>query len=164
MKVVSVVFAGALVGLAAVGAAPAANPKECEVCISVLEKVEGLLNAADTKNKDKIEEAIEKYCSQKLPAKDDKMCYNLVTIKKHVSQPFSLGLPKLKVCQRLKKDNADICNMQYPIKVDKGNVDYNTLRVKALKSILAERGARCDGCIEKSDYVKRCKETENMEL
>lgn len=66
------------------------------MCISVLDKVEALLDAAGKKDKDKIEAAIEKYCSQKLPAKDDKMCYNLVTIKKHVSQPFSLGLPKLK--------------------------------------------------------------------
>ena len=69
-----------------------------------------------------------------------------------------------RVCTRLKKDNSEICNIQYPIKVDKTNVDYTTMRVKALKSILNDRGVECVGCLEKSDYVRRCKETEHLEL
>ncbi|CAM9455871.1 unnamed protein product [Laminaria digitata] len=50
------------------------------------------------------------------------------------------------------------------IKVDKENMDYNKLRVKQLKGILADRGVDCDGCLEKSDYVARCKATEHLEL
>ena len=42
--------------------------------------------------------------------------------------------------------------------------DYKKMRVKQLRAILAERGAVCVGCYEKSDYVKRCKETEHLEL
>jgi deoxycytidylate deaminase len=68
----------------------------CTVCIKVLEQVDASLAPADKKNKDKIEAAIEKFCSQKLGAKEDKMCYYLKPIKKHISQPFSLGMPKLK--------------------------------------------------------------------
>jgi mesencephalic astrocyte-derived neurotrophic factor len=72
------------------------SPYTFTVCINVLEQVDASLAPADKKNKDKIEAAIEKFCSQKLSAKDDKMCYYLKPIKKHISQPFSLGMPKLK--------------------------------------------------------------------
>mmetsp|Transcript_17619 Transcript_17619/g.26099 ORF Transcript_17619/g.26099 Transcript_17619/m.26099 type:complete len:170 (+) Transcript_17619:17-526(+) len=142
-----------------------ADPKECEVCVSVLEKVDALLESGDKRQKDKIEGAIDEFCGQKkLRPKDDKMCYSLKTIKKNVSQPFSLGMPKLKVCQRLKKDNNEICNLRYPIKVEKGSVDYNKMKVKSLKTILRDRGVACEGCVEKSDFVRRCKETEDLDF
>jgi hypothetical protein len=40
-------------------------------------------------------------------------------IKKSVSQPFSLKLPKKKVCQRLKKSNPEICEVKNSVKVEK---------------------------------------------
>ena len=49
------------------------------------------------------------------------------------------------------------------VKVDK-DTDYAKLRVKALKTILRERGVKCEGCLEKSDFIKRAKETEHLEL
>jgi hypothetical protein len=115
------------------------------------------------KDKDLIEAAIDTFCNGRLSSKDDKMCYYFQPIKKHISQPVSLGLPKMKVCERLMKDNSEICDVKYPIKVDK-DVDYNKLRVKQLKQILNDRGTDCVGCIEKPDYVSRCKETEHLEL
>lgn len=143
---------------------PAAS-KECEVCISVLEQVDKALPPGDNRNQEKIEAGIEKFCSARLSAKEDKMCYYFKPIKKHISHPFALGMPKLKVCQRLKKDNSEICNIQYPMKVEKGaTVDYTKMRVKELKNILNDRGVECVGCLEKSDYVKRCVETQHLEL
>eukprot|EP00640_Fibrocapsa_japonica_P006222 CAMPEP_0113940234 /NCGR_PEP_ID=MMETSP1339-20121228/6405_1 /TAXON_ID=94617 /ORGANISM="Fibrocapsa japonica" /LENGTH=122 /DNA_ID=CAMNT_0000943989 /DNA_START=261 /DNA_END=629 /DNA_ORIENTATION=- /assembly_acc=CAM_ASM_000762 len=122
------------------------------------------MDKADKKNKPKIEAAIDAFCDQKmLNAKDKKMCYYLDPIKRAVSQPFSTGMPKNKVCQRLTKDNPDICAVKYPMKVEK-DTDYSKLRVKALKQILAERGVECTGCLEKPDYVKRCEETAHMDL
>lgn len=145
-------------------AAPRADPKECEVCVSVLNQVNESLAPADRKNQLKIEAAIDTFCGQRLSSRDDKMCYSFLPIKKTISHPFSTGMPKLKVCQRLKASNAEICEIKYPIKVDKENMDYNKLRVKQLKGILADRGVDCDGCLEKSDYVARCKATEHLEL
>ena len=73
------------------------DPKECEVCVSVLDKVDELLvEKKDKRNKDKIEAAIDEFCNGRINSKDDKMCYYFKPIKKHISQPFSLGLPKLK--------------------------------------------------------------------
>ncbi|CAM9271275.1 unnamed protein product [Choristocarpus tenellus] len=140
------------------------DPKDCEVCVNVLEQVSKSMAPEDRKKQDKIEAAIDAYCSQRLNPRDDKMCYSFLPIKKTISHPFSTGMPKLKVCQRLKKTNSEICEVKYPIKVDKENMDYNKLRVKQLKGILADRGVACNGCLEKSDYVKRCKETEHLEL
>ena len=32
--------------------------------------------------------------------------------------------------------------------------DFQSLRVRQLKEILQERGQKCDGCLEKQEYVK----------
>ena len=53
------------------------------------------------------------------------------------------------------------------LKVEKeagGSVDYNSMRVKQLKTLLDQRGVRCSGCTEKSEFIKRCQETENLDL
>jgi hypothetical protein len=42
--------------------------------------------------------------------------------------------------------------------------DVTKLRVKQLKSILAERGVECEGCLEKEDFVKRVLETADRGL
>ena len=38
------------------------------------------------------------------------------------------------------------------------------MRVSQIRSILMDRGVTCDGCLEKSDFVKKAKETAHMEL
>ena len=38
------------------------------------------------------------------------------------------------------------------------DTDVSKLRIKALKKILKERGAACDGCTDKSDFVKKVQE------
>merc|ERR1712159_211730 len=42
------------------------------------------------------------------------------------------------------------------------DVDPEKLRVKQLKEILLARGVQCKGCVEKSDFVKRVKETADV--
>jgi hypothetical protein len=38
------------------------------------------------------------------------------------------------------------------------------MKVKELKTLLVQRGVQCVGCSEKSDFVKKCQETEHMDL
>jgi len=84
------------------------------VCIGVLEKIDAGLDAKAKKNKLAIEEAIEIYCTRKdIDNKEKKLCYFLKPIKRDVSQPFSTGMPKAKVCERLKKKSAEICTIKY---------------------------------------------------
>ena len=155
------------------------DPKQCEVCISNLESIANLLPKEDKSDKSKIEAAISKHCTKSgagstwkanealTNPKDVKMCYYFEPIKKSIAQPFSTGMPKAKVCQRLTKDNPEICEVKYPLKVEKKEgeeTDYTKLRVKQLKTILDQRGVKCTGCTEKTDFVKKCQATEHLEM
>lgn len=50
-------------------------------------------------------------------------------------------------------------NLYLAVKVEK-DTDFNKMRIKDLKKILADRGVPCKGCLEKSDYIKKIQETE----
>jgi hypothetical protein len=155
------------------------DPKECEVCIANLEMIDNLLPKEKKKDKDAIAGAISQHCTKSgagstwkanpnlTNPRDVKMCYYFEPIKRAITQPFSTGMPKAKVCKRLMQSNPEICEVKYPIKVEKKEgeeVDYGKLRVKQLKTILDQRGVRCTGCTEKSDFVKKCHETEHLDL
>lgn len=102
-----------------------ADPKECEVCIANLEAIDKLVPSNKKSDKAAIEKAISTHCTLSgfgsewkpnpaLPTpKDVKMCYIFEPIKKSVSHPFATGMPKKKVCERLKKDNPDVCAIKY---------------------------------------------------
>jgi hypothetical protein len=98
-----------------------------------------------------------------LNAKERKICYYIDPIKRDVAQPFSLGMPSLKVCERINKSNPEICTVKMPVKTEKmEQKDIQKLRVKQLKQILADRGVECKGCVEKEEFVKRVQETEHL--
>ena len=101
------------------------DPKECEVCIANLDRIDMLIPADKKSDKAAIEKATGTHCTlsgfgsewKPNPAlatpKDVKMCYIFEPIKKSISTPFSTGMPKKKVCERLKKDNPEICEVKY---------------------------------------------------
>lgn len=105
--------------------AKADDPRDCEVCVSNLEKIDMLIPANKKRDREAIEKAIFTRCTltgfgsdwKPNPAlespRDVKMCYLFEPIKKAISQPFSTGMPKLKVCKRLMKDNPEICEVKY---------------------------------------------------
>ena len=104
----------------------------------------------------------------KLNARDRKMCYYFEPIRAAIAQPFSLRMPKDRVCKRLKKDNAEVCAVKYPVAVD-DNISPEELlaklkkmRVKELKGILNDRGVKCEGCLEKDDFIKKVVATKDM--
>ena len=100
------------------------DPRECEVCISNLEIIDSYLTPETRKDKSKVREAIGKRCTKsgfgsewkpnpELSQKDVKMCYIFEPIKEAITVPFITGMPKEKICKRLKKDNPDICDVKY---------------------------------------------------
>jgi tRNA U54 and U55 pseudouridine synthase Pus10 len=101
------------------------DPKECEVCIANLDKIDKLVPAGKKNDKKEIEKAISTHCTlsgfgsewkpnpQLDSPKDVKMCYIFEPIKKAISTPFATGMPKEKVCKRLKKDNPEVCEVKY---------------------------------------------------
>jgi hypothetical protein len=102
-----------------------ADPRECEVCISNLESIDKLIPKDKKSDSNAIEKAIGTHCTlsgfgsewKPNPAltspKDVKMCYIFEPIKRAVATPFATGMPKQKVCQRLKKENEEICEVKY---------------------------------------------------
>eukprot|EP00529_Nitzschia_sp_RCC80_P037412 CAMPEP_0113461406 /NCGR_PEP_ID=MMETSP0014_2-20120614/11526_1 /TAXON_ID=2857 /ORGANISM="Nitzschia sp." /LENGTH=155 /DNA_ID=CAMNT_0000353169 /DNA_START=153 /DNA_END=620 /DNA_ORIENTATION=- /assembly_acc=CAM_ASM_000159 len=142
------------------------DPKECEVCIKVMDEIKGLMPKADQKDKPKIEAAMGKYCANedgKLSAKEKKICYYIDPIKRDVAQPFSLGMPSLKLCKRITKQNPEICTVKYPVKTESlDKKDLSKLRVKQLKQILSERGVDYKGLLEKEEFIAKVQATEHL--
>jgi hypothetical protein len=72
-----------------------------------------------------------------------------------MSKPLSYSLPTDKVCEKLKKKDAQICDLRYDKQIDLKTVDLKKLKVRDLRKILNDWGEECDGCIEKAEYIKR---------
>ena len=118
------------------------------------------------KDKAQIDKALWDNCAKpatELGARERKICYYIDPIKRDVAHPFSLGMPSEKVCRRIDKTNPEICAVKFPVKTEKlEKKDLSKLRVKQLRSILAERGVECKGCVEKDEFVKKVQETEHL--
>lgn len=128
-----------------------------------MDDVRATMSKSDQKDKPAIEAALGKYCKTEIPARERKICYYIDPIKRDVAHPFSLGMPSKKVCERITKQNPEICSVKFPVKTEKMDVgDITKLRVKQLKSILNDRGVSCVGCLEKKDFVKKVMETEHL--
>ena len=129
-----------------------------------MDDVRAMINKEDIKKKPAVEAALGEYCARSsLNAREKKICYYIDPIKRDVAQPFSLGVPSLKVCQRINKTNPEICTVKFPVKTDNLQPqDFSKLRVKQLKSILADRGVECKGCIEKEEFIKKIQETQHL--
>lgn len=119
-----------------------------------------------------------------------------------MSKPMSWGMPTIKICEKLKKKDAQICDLRYGMydwsdailcimiqqvtnctqkwinesmcsflywnciyfldftekQIDLSAVDLKKLKVRDLKKILNDWDENCDGCIEKTDYIRRIEE------
>ena len=131
-----------------------------------MDDIRASMSKEDSRKKPEIENAMGEYCSNKdnkLTAREKKICYYIDPIKRDVAQPFSLGMPSLKVCKRITKSNPEICTVKFPVKTDKmEKKDLSKLRVKQLKAILSERGVECKGCLEKDEFIKKVQDTEHL--
>lgn len=140
------------------------DPKHCEVCLKVMSDIHTTVRALeDPKDKRAIEAAIDTYCGGKRNARERKLCYYILPIKRTVSTPFSFGVDAAGVCKKLDRSSAEICAVKYPIVTQPGGkTDYKRMRVRELRQILRERGVSCRGCVEKAEFVKKCENTEHL--
>ena len=136
------------------------------VCVKVIDDVRSSMSKEDSRKKPMIEQALGAYCQddeKKLTSRERKICYYIDPIKRNVAQPFSTGMPSLKVCQRINEQNPEICTVKFPVQTKNlEKKDLSKLRVKQLKQILSERGVECKGCVEKSEFIKKVQETEHL--
>ena len=134
---------------------------ECEVCISLLNRFKETLSKEQAGDQKAIEKEFVKFCKP-LKLKENRFCYFLggtadaaTGILGEMAKPLSWGMPADKVCEKLKKKDKQVCELTYEKQIDFSTVDLKKLKVKDLKKILNDWDETCDGCLEKSDFIKR---------
>ncbi|XP_050318215.1 mesencephalic astrocyte-derived neurotrophic factor homolog [Bactrocera neohumeralis] len=137
---------------------------ECEVCVKTVKRFADTLNDDIKKDHKKIEAEFKSFC-KKQKNKEHRFCYYLggleesaTGILNELSKPLSWSMPADKICEKLKKKDAQICDLRYEKQIDLNNVDLKKLKVRDLKKILNDWDESCEGCIEKTDFIKRIEE------
>jgi len=140
------------------------DPRECEVCISVLTQVMSEMPSADATSQDKVAEKIREVCGGS-KNKDNKFCFYIgalpesaTSIMNDVAKPLSWQKPPEKVCDQLRTKDQQICELKYDKELDWSTIDLNKMRVKELQKILVDWGEVCKACTEKTEFIKRIEE------
>lgn len=137
---------------------------DCEVCIATINKFVDTLSDDVKKDPKKIEDQFRKYCKNS-KGKENRFCYYLGGLEESatgtlgdMSKPVSYHMPADKICEKLKKKDAQICDLRFDKQIDLNAVDLKKLKVRDLKKILSDWDETCDGCLEKPDFIKRIEE------
>lgn len=137
---------------------------ECEVCIKTVEKFAATLSDDVKKDTKLIEAEFRKFCKG-TKNKENRFCYYLGGLEEsatgilgELSKPLSWSMPADKICEKLRKKDAQVCDLRFDKQIDLKNVDLKKLKVRDLKKILNDWDEVCDGCIEKTDFIKRIEE------
>ncbi|XP_052013241.1 cerebral dopamine neurotrophic factor [Apodemus sylvaticus] len=142
------------------------RPKaDCEVCKEFLNRFYNfLLTRGIEFSADAIEKELISFCLD-AKGKENRLCYYLgattdaaTKILGEVTRPMSVHMPTVKICEKLKKMDSQICELKYEKKLDLALVDLWKMRVSELKRILQSWGEECRACAEKNDYVNLIKE------
>uniref|UniRef100_A0A250XVR8 Cerebral dopamine neurotrophic factor n=1 Tax=Castor canadensis TaxID=51338 RepID=A0A250XVR8_CASCN len=138
---------------------------DCEVCKEFLNRFYNSLIAREVNfSVDTIEKELISFCLD-AKGKENRLCYYLGATKdaatkilSEVTRPMSVHMPAVKVCEKLKRKDSQICELKYEKKLDLASVDLWKMRVAELKQILHSWGEECRACAEKTDYVNLIKE------
>ncbi|KAJ8388118.1 hypothetical protein AAFF_G00147360 [Aldrovandia affinis] len=138
---------------------------ECEVCVGFMGRFyQSLIDNNVKFSSVDIEKALLRTCKDS-KGKENRLCYYIgatsdaaTKIVNEVSKPLSFHVPVEKICEKLKKQDSQICELKYDKQVDLSTVDLKKLKVKDLKKILEEWGESCKGCVEKSDFIRKINE------
>uniref|UniRef100_A0A6M2E4G5 Mesencephalic astrocyte-derived neurotrophic factor homolog n=1 Tax=Amblyomma tuberculatum TaxID=48802 RepID=A0A6M2E4G5_9ACAR len=143
---------------------------DCEVCTGVLKKLHERLEVEERTNEDSVTAGFMEFCKT-AKGPEQRFCYyvggleeSATRIVSEMAKPFSWSMPHLKVCEKLLAKDAQICDLKYPKVIDLKTVDLKKLKVKDLKKILSDWDERCEGCVEKSDFVKRIEELKKVHM
>ncbi|XP_006191656.1 cerebral dopamine neurotrophic factor [Camelus ferus] len=138
---------------------------DCEVCNEFLSRFYNSLTARGVDfSLETLEKELISFCLD-VKGKENRLCYYLgatedaaAKILSEVTRPMSVHMPAMKICEKLKKVDSQICELKYEKKLDLASVDLSKMRVTELKQILYSWGEECKACAEKTDYVNLIKE------
>jgi len=142
------------------------DPRECEVCISVLGEIDSRISADQRKAVEDIEDVMQTYCDS-AKGKEKTMCYYMGVgdkemgtaggVKREISSSFGRGINAKRLCTRLKSKDAQMCELRFEKKIDVKNTDLRKLRVKELRKICDDEGINTKGLVEKDEYINKIK-------
>jgi len=78
-------------------------------------------------------------------------------VKRDISGSLARGVNAKRVCTRMKKKDAQMCELRYEKKIDVANTDLKKLRVKELRKICDDEGIDTKGLMEKEEFIKKIK-------
>jgi len=137
------------------------SSQECEVCEKFLGKLAAKMKEEKVEGENNIKVFLRKECKT-AKGKDNRFCYYIgatedaaTTMVNEVSRPLSHHMPVDVICKKLKKRDAQICDLKYEKDIDWAKVNLKKMRVKQLRKILDNWGEDCRGCIEKSDFIAK---------
>lgn len=150
--------------LAIVYAVTALREGDCEVCVAVVDRFSQTLTPDIKSDTKKIETKFREFCKG-TKSKENRFCYYLGGLEEsatgilvELSKPLSWSMPADKICEKLKKKDAQICDLRFDKQIDLNTVNLKKLKVRDLKKILNDWEEICEGCIEKTDFIKRIEE------
>lgn len=154
----------------AVSSSTALKEGDCEVCVGVIDKLSNLLEPEEKTNMDAIEAKFRDFCENTAKKQDHRFCYyvggleeSATKIVGELSKPMSWGMPPLKICEKLMKKDAQICDLRYEKTIDLKTVDIKKLKIRDLRKILSDFDDPCDGCVEKSEFVKKVESIRDLQ-
>lgn len=162
----SLLICGVLLS-AAFSLADSLQESQCPVCFSMVKKLkDNVTKDGGSLTADRISEEFLKICKKaEKDSSDGKFCYYMggqevsaTRTYKEMADKLSWGLPVDKVCEHVEKTDSQICEIREKKPIDLKTVDLKKLKVADLKRLLKDKGESCDGCLEKSEFIKKAEE------
>jgi len=134
------------------------------VCKAVIDTIDKSITDAERKDVEKIEKKMFQWCATS-KGKDKTMCYYIGVgdaesgtaggVKRDISGSLARGINAKRLCTRMKKKDAQMCELRYEKKIDVKNTDLKKLRVKELRKIADDEAIDVKGLVEKDEFIKK---------
>ncbi|KAI6177524.1 MANF/CDNF-like protein [Aphelenchoides bicaudatus] len=141
-----------------------ASEDACPVCAKVLNDIIAKVPSDKKSDQTAIDKIVRAHCKE-IKGKENKFCNYIgalpesaTSIMNEVTKPLSWSMPAVKICEKLKTKDAQICDLKFDKGIDWKTVDLKKLKVKDLKKILDNWGEACKGCTEKQEFVAKIEE------
>lgn len=150
----------------------ALEESECPVCFSIVDRLhKDVTKDGGKPTVENVSESFLYLCdTAKKDSTESKFCYYLggqdvsaTRTYKEMAEKMSWGLPTKKVCEHLQKKDSQICEIREKKVIDLKTVDLKKLKVAELRRLLKDRGVVCEGCLEKSEFIRKVEEIKARE-
>ncbi|KAG9509272.1 Mesencephalic astrocyte-derived neurotrophic factor-like protein, partial [Fragariocoptes setiger] len=146
------------------------DENDCPVCFSIVNKLIKSVPEGEKPTQDGIIQNFLDFCKT-AEGSEQRFCYfmggqdvSATRTYNDMASRIVMGMPVDKICDHLQKRDTQICELRYKKKTDLKTLNVKTLKVGDLKRILREYDVKCEGCIEKSEFLSKVQELQKSQL